>query len=225
MRPKTLISFLLMAVLVPGLSFGQQRYNDPSSAEARRFARQQMQQQEQEEEEEEPSFKKRLFTGGSVTLSFGGNFTIMGVNPHFGYSVADFFDVAVSMNFNYISQRDYSTLNDKLRQTLTAPGAFVRVFPLKFLFAQAQYEKNFVRSRYIPPFGDDQIERYNSNSLLVGGGFAGGRQRGNNNYYYFTILWDIGRDRNSPYVDFLGRSFPIFRAGLNIALFQGMSQR
>lgn len=227
MRVLPLLIFVFFIQSVPQVLFAQDARNGDASGQARSYRQRQMQQQArtQEEEEEESSFKKKLFSGGSVTLSFGGNFTMMGLNPHFGYSVTDFFDVAVSMNFNYISQRDYYVIGDKVRQTVTAPGAFVRLFPLKFLFAQAQYEKNFIRSRYLPPSGNSDIDHISANSLLVGGGYAGGRQRGSNSYYYFTILWDIGRDLNSPYVDFLGRSVPIFRAGLNIALFQGPSQR
>jgi hypothetical protein len=34
-------------------------------------------------------------------------------------------------------------------------------------------------------------------------------------------MWDIMGDKNSPYVDGLGRSNPVIRAGYNIGLFQG----
>jgi hypothetical protein len=33
-------------------------------------------------------------------------------------------------------------------------------------------------------------------------------------------MWDIAGDPNSPYVDNLGRSTPVIRAGYNIGLFQ-----
>lgn len=217
--------FIFFVFITTGSLSAQQWQQRDASREAKNYTRDKMQQSQQEEEEEEVSFKKKLFSGGSVTLSFGGSFTMMGLNPHFGYSITDFMDVAVSMNFNYISQRDYYVAGDKARQTVTAPGAFVRLFPLKFLFAQAQYEKNFIRFRYLPATGNSPIEHFSANSLLVGGGYAGGRERGSNSYYYVCLLWDVGRDRNSPYVDYLGRSLPVFRAGFNIALFQGASQR
>ena len=62
-------------------------------------------------------------------------------------------------------------------------------------------------------------------SLLVGGGYAGGRQKGNNTYYFISVMWDISGDKNSPYVDDLGRSTPVIRAGYNIGLFQGKYRR
>ena len=42
------------------------------------------------------------------------------------------------------------TYGDKLRQTVYGPGAFVRLFPVNFLFASAQYEYNLIHLKYIP---------------------------------------------------------------------------
>ena len=74
----------------------------------------------------------------------------MGIGPYFGYSVNKYLDVAVSANVNYTSQRDYFVYGDKVRQTVYGPGAFVRVYPVRFIFAQAQFEHNFIRVKYIP---------------------------------------------------------------------------
>lgn len=177
------------------------------------------------EEEKKGGFKaENLFTGGSLNLSFFNGTTVLGVSPYFGYSINRFVDVAVSGNLNYTSQRDNTVVGDKLRQTVYGPGAFVRLFPVDFLFAQVQYEHNFINLKYIPapnsgfePFKD----RIDINSVLIGGGYSSSRQRGNSSYYYFSVLWDITKLPESPYVDGLGRNFPIFRAGYNIALFQG----
>ena len=170
-------------------------------------------------------FKKdRLFTGGDLTLGFSNGTTSLGASPYFGYSINKYLDLAVSFNFNYTSQRDYYILGDKARQTLYGPGTFIRVYPLKFLFAQAQYEHNFIRFKYLPANNSGYekfTERVSANSFLVGAGYAGGRGDGNNSFYYFSVSWDIIKNKNSPYVDGLGRSIPIIRAGYNIALFQG----
>ena len=174
-----------------------------------------------------PGFKKEnLFTGGSVNASFGSQFTSLGLTPHFGYSLNKYLDVAVTVGVNYQSQRDisYYNANDKLRQTIFGPGMFVRVFPVKFLYAQAQYEYNFIRYKYIPvPNSGAPVERQrlNASSLLVGPGLASGRQPGNNTYYYISVLWDLGKSANSPYKDELNRAVPVFRAGINVGLFQG----
>ena len=137
-------------------------------------------------------------------------------------------DVAASFNYIYTSQRDVLDYGDKARQTQYGPGAFVRIFPLKFLFAQAQFEHNFVKLKYLPVANSTRLpftERIDANSLLVGAGYAGGREEDNKSFYYFSVAWDVLRNKNSPYVDDLGRSVLIIRAGYNIALFQGTRYR
>ncbi|MEP6615456.1 MAG: hypothetical protein ABJA57_02705 [Ginsengibacter sp.] len=181
-------------------------------------------QDEKEETKVQKGFKKeKLFTGGGVTASFFNGATVLGVTPHFGYSVTNWLDAALVFNFNYTSQRDYQEYGDKLRQTVYGPGAFIRLFPVRFLFAQAQFEHNFLHLRYIPATNGTYLPNkvtLNANSLLVGAGYTGGRSVGNNSYYYISILFDVLGDKNSPYVDNLNRGIPIIRAGYNIGLFQ-----
>lgn len=167
--------------------------------------------------------KENLFTGGSVNASFFNGTTSLGINPHFGYSINKFVDVALSMNVSYISQRDNTLNGDKLRQNILGPGAFVRIFPVKFLFAQAQYEHSFIRYKYIYPSGSGQPsekQRFEANSLLVGAGYTNGRDAGNS-YYYVSILFDVLRQPNSPYTDNNNRVIPVFKVGYNIGLFGG----
>ena len=89
-------------------------------------------------QDENPSgFKKsNLFTGGNVTASFYTGGTVLGVSPHLGYSLTPWLDAAASLNFIYTGQTDI--YNSKLRQTNIGPGAFVRLFPVNFLFTQFQ---------------------------------------------------------------------------------------
>ena len=161
-------------------------------------------------EEKKGGFRKEnLFVGGDVTLGFGNSYTALGASPYFGYSLNKYVDVAVSFNFNYTSQRDFVVYGDKVRQTVYGPGAFVRVYPLRFLFAQAQFEHNFLKVKYKPvdnsgyPAFTDKVD---ANSLLVGAGWAGGRGEDNKSFYYISISWDLLRNSNSPYVDGLGRA-------------------
>ena len=180
--------------------------------------------QDEDEEKKGGIKKENFFTGGTLNLSFGNQFTSLGISPFFGYSINRFVDVAATVGINYISQRDWYVWDDKLKQTVYGPGAFVRLFPVKFLFAQAQYEFNFIRYKYVFPssYGlPSERYRFDAHSLLVGGGFAGGRDRDNNSFYYVSILWDVAKSPNSPYLDNFNRAVPIIRAGYNIALFQG----
>jgi hypothetical protein len=168
--------------------------------------------------------KDRIITGGTVNASFGNQITALGISPYIGYSLSRYVDVAISPALNYVSQRDYYAVGDKLRQTTYGPGAFVRIFPVKFLFGIAQVEHNISRFRYLPAVGSvyqpDELE-IKADCVLLGVGLSNGRDaQYRRSYYYFSVLWDVRKDNNSPYVDNLNRAVPIIRAGYNIALFQ-----
>lgn len=170
--------------------------------------------------------KENFFTGGSLEASFYNGGTVLGISPYFGYSINRFVDVAASFGFNYTSQRDVSVFGDKIHQTDFGPGAFVRLYPVRFLFAQGGYEHNFITQKYfaVPNSGYvNSTTKLDDNSLLVGGGICSGREGVGSPYFYFSVLWDVSGNINSPYVDGIGRSVPILKAGIQIPLFQGGS--
>lgn len=177
---------------------------------------------------ERTPFQENLFTGGSVSFSFFGNTFLIGGSPVLGYSLTNWLDMGLVVNYTYSSYRDYNgVFNDKLRQTTVGGGAFGRLYPVRFLFLQAQLESNTIRQKYIPAGGGliDQLS-VASSSTLIGGGYTSGRRgKGGAPFYYLAILWDVGGDLNSPYTDAYGRSIPIVRGGLQIPLFQGRSTR
>ena len=181
--------------------------------------------QDEEEKEKKSGFKKEnLFTGGTLNLQFGNRFTALGISPYFGYSINRYIDVAASLNFNYTSER-FDFTEEKVRQTIYGPGAFVRIFPVKFLFAHAQYEFNFLKTKYIPGNSQPNFKfSSDAHSFLIGPGYAGGRDDGSNSFYYLSVLWDIGNNELSPYKDNQNRAVPIIRAGYNIGLFQGRNR-
>lgn len=172
--------------------------------------------------------KENMFVGGNIQLQFSNIYTALGLSPYVGYSLTKWLDVAASLNFSYTSQRDNYIVGDKIRQTVYGPGAFVRLFPLNFLFAQAHFEQNFIKLKYVPAENSSytvEDQSFNAQSFLVGGGYAGGRSKYSGSFYYFAVLWDVAENKNSPYVDYLGRSVPIFRAGYNVALFEGRKNK
>jgi hypothetical protein len=181
--------------------------------------------QDKDEEEKKGFKKEKLFTGGSISLSFFNNSFLIGVSPVFGYSLTRWADIGLVGNYNYTSYRDYYALNDRLRQSIYGGGIFTRLYPVRFLFAQAQVERNWIKLKYIPPSGSGGISENSNgsaNSILVGGGYTTGRDpEGGNVYGYLAILFDVSKNINSPYTDSYGRSIPIIRAGINIPLFQG----
>jgi hypothetical protein len=179
-----------------------------------------------QDEEKNTFFKKEnFFTGGSATGNFNGGAFSVGLVPFFGYSINNYLDVAVSLNYSYYSRRNNIVIGDKYREFSLGPGAFIRVFPFDFLYFQAQIESNFTKQKYIYPSSfnlPNDLSSFRTNSYLVGAGFSNGRNgAGGSPYSYVSILFDLGNDFNTPYTDQIGRKIPLLSAGINIPLFQG----
>jgi hypothetical protein len=176
---------------------------------------------EKEKPQKEKGFKKEnLFTGGSVSLGFSGNSFLIGGSPVFGYSVAKWVDAGLVANYNYSSFRDYAYFNDKLHQSVYGGGAFLKLYPVRFLFVQAQAEHNFINLKYFPPGSSSSVSsKADPNSLLLGAGYTTGRYPGRP-FFYLAVLVDVVGNINSPYVDGNGRKIPIIRGGIQVPLFQ-----
>src|SRR6185503_19080580 len=86
-----------------------------------------------EEEKEKTPFKETLFTGGSISLAFYNNTFLIGANPVFGSSLTNWLDAGIVVNYSYTSQRHVQQAYDKLRQTVYGGGAFVKLYPIRFL--------------------------------------------------------------------------------------------
>jgi hypothetical protein len=180
-------------------------------------------QDEEEEKGEKRGFKKEnIFAGGSVSLSFGSRSFMVGANPMLGYKIAEWLDAGIVFNYQYTTFRDYTFMGDKLRQNIYGGGVFTRIYPVNFLFAQAQFEHNFIKVKYIPS-DNTSSEKYNTsgNSFLVGAGYSQGRIPGmNNTFFYLSLLWDVSNSSTSPYTNSDGKPVAIYRAGINAFLFR-----
>lgn len=184
------------------------------------------QEEEERRKDEEPvkGFnKENLFTGGSISVGFSNSSFLIGGSPVFGYSLTNWADAGIVINYNYTSFRDYGFIyNDKLRQTVYGGGPFLKLYPIRFLFVQGQYEHNFIRQKFIPNAGPTEKYTSESNSLLLGAGYTTGRQgKGGPPFFYISVLFDVLSDINSPYTDGYGRIVPIVRGGIQVPLFQG----
>ena len=178
---------------------------------------------EKDKSDEPRSFKENLFTGGSVSLAFYNNTFLIGASPVFGYSLTKWLDAGIVVNYNYTSYRDVDIFNDKLRQKVYGGGGFLKLYPIRFLFAQAQYEHNYIHLKYIlPNNGPKSTSKDDASSFLIGGGYTTGRWgRGGEPFYYLAVLFDVSGNTNSPYTDAYGRTIPIIRGGIQVPLFQG----
>jgi hypothetical protein len=176
----------------------------------------------QEEKEEEPSkgFKREnMFAGGSINLGLGGGSFNVGANPQIGYSVANWLDVGVTTNIIYFSQR-YNISGYEIRQRSWnyGGGPFVRICPISMIHLQAQYEYNWT-SGTAEDINSGTRQKFNVSapSLLVGAGY--GRRLVGESWFFTTVLFDVTKDVNSPYVYVEGQSkisLPIIRAGFNV---------
>ncbi len=185
--------------------------------------------QDEEKPDEKKGFKmENLFTGGSVSLGFGSSygstsFTV-GASPIFGYSITNWLDAGITVNYNYQSIRDYPYDGGKLRQSLYGGGGFAKIYPIEFIFVQAQYEHNFGTQKQIYQGITDKYN-YDVNSLLVGGGVSFGRQRDAKvPFFYLSVLFDVSGNLYTPYTTTSGNAIPIIRGGFQIPLFQGKNR-
>lgn len=197
--------------------------------------------QKGDEEQMKGKFKKEnLFTGGSLVLSFSSYTTVLGGSPVFGYSINKWLDAGVQVNFTYSSNRhamyynpntgQYFYSDDKLKQTTYGGGAFLKIYPINFLFVQAQGEFNSTSVKLIPANGGTiEKSKTSAPSFLVGAGYCNGREGVGSLFYYVSVLADIAKDKDSPYTEVTSGGsvnvLPIFRAGLQIPLFQGRGSR
>ncbi len=180
------------------------------------------------EESEKGGFKKEnLFTGGSISVGFSNNSVLLGGNPVFGYSLTDWIDAGLVLNYTYTTYRDYNfVFNDKLRQTVFGGGAFLKLYPVRFLFVQGQFEHNFLKQKFIPVAGVRQVYNSEASSFLLGAGYATGRfGKGGPPFFYLSVMFDLIGDINSPYTDGYGRVIPIVRGGIQVPLFQGSKNK
>ena len=186
--------------------------------------------QDKDQPEEKKGFKKEnLFTGGSISLGFGSAYGSSsfsaGASPIFGYSITKWLDAGITINYNYQSSKNVYYDGDKTRQTEYGAGTFVKIYPIHFLFAQAQLEHNFATQKYNPGGGGLwSTQNFQTNSLLVGGGYAGRSPYGKEIFFYLAVLFDVSGNPFTPYTNSRGDAIPIIRGGIQIPLFQGKNR-
>lgn len=164
--------------------------------------------QYEKDEEKDKGFKRdQLFIGSGINLGFFNGF-IVGLNPEVGYSLNRFIDVGIGTNVNLITQNDPNSPTT-YRQWTFGGGPFVRIWPVNMLFIGGQFEYNSIR--YSVKSGGDIVYKENRTapSILVGAGY-GNRTIGGNQFYT-SIMVDVLRNPNSPYIDSYNRLQPVLR--------------
>jgi len=162
----------------------------------------------------------RIFIGGSINLGFASNTFQVGAVPEIGYSITDWLDAGIGINVNYASQRadPYWNGNVRYRTFNYGGGPFVRLYPVRFIFLQGQYEQNWIKqnAKDMNGSGYEYEETFKSRSFIAGIGYTQ-RIVGQSSFYTMLGL-DLMTDANSPYRDYNNAAIPIIRVGFNFYL-------
>jgi hypothetical protein len=177
------------------------------------------------DEQDQPSGEftpSRIFAGGSLALGLGSYSFNLGATPEVGYSFNDWLDAGLAVNINYQSIRADPNYNGNIRQRSFnyGGGPFFRVYPLKFIFLQGQFEHNWMDYN-LKDMNDNSTTSFTtqSNSFLAGIGYSQ-RIVGQSNFYTVLMI-DLLTDKYSPYRDYNNAAIPILRAGFNFYFHSG----
>lgn len=164
----------------------------------------------------ESDFQPHFVTGGALSLGYSYGEFLGGVNPYIGYAPSKYFDGGVAINFQYYSLNEEATYGTgTYHNTLLGAGVFGRLYPINFLFLQAQPEYNEIWQSSGSYAGQSSASSYGVFSFLVGGGVRFGAP-GSNNFGYISVLFDVANNILSPYNFGTNSPQPIFRFGYNI---------
>jgi len=166
--------------------------------------------------------KENIFIGGGITLGFASNTFQIGASPEVGYSVAQWLDAGLGFNLNYASQKAdpnyYYNNNTRYHSFNYGGGPFVRLFPVRFLFVQAQLEENWIKLNTKDYNANYTYEDTRQSTSLIAAIGYGQRIIGQSSFYTMLGL-DLMRDPNSPYRDsYNNAAIPIIRAGFDFYL-------
>lgn len=158
-----------------------------------------------------------LFLGGSLSAGFSSGTFAIGANPEIGYSLAEWLDVGLGLNIYYSTlDADYN-YGIRQRSFNYGGGPFLRAYPVRFLFIQAQFEENWVHYNLKDEATGQTTEFTTSASSFIGGIGYTQRLIGQGSYYIMVGM-DFLRDANSPYLENDKSVIPIVRAGFNFYL-------
>lgn len=142
-------------------------------------------------EKSKESFKRNIFYGGYINLSFG-SYKVIGIEPMIGYKLSPKFSAGVKVQYNYIEDDRYA----KSYTTSTYGGSiFGRYLVTPKFYAQVEAASNNYEFFYL----NGSSEREWVPFLLMGGGFI--QPLSERTWLNVQILFDVLQDEKSPYED------------------------
>ena len=137
-----------------------------------------------------PPLRDRIYFGGSVVFSMGGDVSTIGVYPMIAYKVRPKWSVGLEAGYEHVTFDDFDQSADNYGGSLFTR---YRVIPRMYLHAEYQminYEM------FTSPVSS---ERDWVPFLLLGGGLS--TMVAPRTWAYAEILFDVLQDNNSPYDD------------------------
>jgi hypothetical protein len=167
-----------------------------------------------------------IFFGGGIVIGGGSGSFQIGLNPELVKSYNEYIDLGAAVNLYYSSFRSTNmdnSLNFKSNNTQFGLGGFIRVWPIKQFFIQAQPEYNwtFSNAKNLSQ-GTSGSASVSAPSFLAGLGYG---NRNENSFSYFSIMFDLINSQQSPYRMGQLTAQPIFRAGFGFPIRLPKSKR
>ncbi len=155
------------------------------------------------------SFKKRLFTGGSIGLQFG-DVTMVDISPLIGYKITKNIAAGLGFTYQYYRAKDYYT-GAIYKTSIYGGRVFARYYFLENFLLHGEYELLSLETKYFDPYNINNTPRFFESNVLAGGGYR--QLIGENSYFYIMILYNFNETINNHYDSPL-----IYRAGIEIGL-------
>ena len=159
-------------------------------------------QSQPEKPAEKAAWKKKMYFGGYINLSFG-SYTSIGIEPMVGYKIIPRLSVGAKLRYDYVKQDLYG---ETYTYSNYGGSLFARLLVIKHLYLHAEY----AAYNYESHKATDSSERIWVPYFLVGAGFRqplGGRASLN-----VQVLFDVLNNNNSPY----GQWEPFYSVGMSV---------
>ncbi len=137
-----------------------------------------------------PPLRDRIYWGGSVVFSIGGDVSTIGVYPMVAYKLRPKWSVGLEAGYEHVSYDDFDQSADNYGGSVFTR---YRLIPRMYLHAEYQminyevFTSLTTSEREWVPF------------LLLGGGLS--TMVGQRTWAYVEVLFDVLQDNNSPYDD------------------------
>lgn len=155
----------------------------------------------------------RLVFGGGLVFNIGGGVTDLGISPILGYKITDKFSAGIGLGYEYFKIKNFyevSNPNNGLLEyypfkvSVYTGSVWARYLIWNNIFAQVEPQMIVFKSS-VPSYDYSLVpaplvkksEGFNVPRLLVGGGVR--QPLGGRTALVVTLLYDVIRDKNSPY--------------------------